>query len=111
MKGLNVTDPTEPFSANLTAYNIMLGFNYAGLFLTISATISQLIMTEIFGELPLNAARNATRSAGERESMHPDGAISASLPELLARYGARPGFQWVSWHCESCSEAGALTLE
>lgn len=86
-------------------YNAMLGLNYAGLFLCISATISQLRMTEIFGELPLNAAR---KSVGEgQQKLHPIGAISAKLPDLLVRYGAKPGFHWVSWHCEFRFEASA----
>ncbi|EIM86852.1 uncharacterized protein STEHIDRAFT_157145 [Stereum hirsutum FP-91666 SS1] len=99
MKGIKLTDPTEPFSMHPGVYNAMLGLNYAGLFLCISATISQLIMTEIFGELPLNAARKSV-GEGQFKSMHRNGAISSSLSDLLVRYGARPGFHWVSWHCE-----------
>lgn len=109
MKGIQMTDPTEPFSTHPGLYNAMLGLNYAGLFLCISATISQLIMTEIFGELPLNAAR---KSVGEgQKSLHPNGAISAKLSDLLVRYGARPGFRWVSWHCEFHLEITAPKLE
>lgn len=99
MKGLNLTDPTENFSMNLSAYNIMLGFNYAGLFLTISAIMSQLIMTEIFNELPLNAARRETTTEGSR-IMPKQGNISGSLPQVLARYGAGSGLRWISWHCK-----------
>lgn len=74
--------------------DVMLGFVYAGLFLNIGATVSSLIITEMFGEMPLNAARC------EPETLHAQGRLSASTADLLARYGVSRRVRIITWHCE-----------
>lgn len=101
MKGIN-TDPQsrnpDAFAFHPAAYRTMLGFIYTGLFLSISATITPLITTEMFSELALNASRKRA-TGGAR--IHDTGLIKESLPELLKRYGISPGFRFVQWHCMS----------
>lgn len=103
MKDINITDPAEPFTSHPTAYNVMLGFLYTGLFLSISATVTPLIITEMFSELPLSAARRKASNTGEASALHKDGNITESLPALLRRYGMRAGLRPVQWHCEYSS--------
>lgn len=99
MKGINITDPSESFASHPAAYSVMLGFLYTGLFLSISATVTPLIITEMFSELPLSAARRRA-DAAVRDSLHSEGNISESVPALLRRYGMRKGLRPVQWHCE-----------
>ncbi|EIM86850.1 uncharacterized protein STEHIDRAFT_168738 [Stereum hirsutum FP-91666 SS1] len=72
--------------------DVMLGFVYSGLLLNIGATVSSLIITEMFGEMPLNAARS------DPETLHAQGRLSASTADLLARYGVSRGVRSITWH-------------
>lgn len=99
MKTINTTDPSEPFASHPAAFALMLGFLYTGLFLSISATVTPLIITEMFSELPLSAARRKANPE-EGDALHENGNISESLPALLRRYGMRRGLRSVQWHCE-----------
>lgn len=100
MKAINTTDPSEPFASRPAAFDVMIGFLYSGLFLSISATVTPLIITEMFSELPLSAARRKANPE-KSDALHDRGYISEDLPALLRRYGMRRGLRTVQWHCKS----------
>ncbi|KAI0048457.1 hypothetical protein FA95DRAFT_1605210 [Auriscalpium vulgare] len=79
----------DPRAPDVQCTAIMLA-TYAGLFLSVSATISSLIITDEVGELPMRAARQS--------QPEDKGIIFECTRELLQRYGARPSFFWVQLH-------------
>lgn len=85
---------TSRAKVDQSVQDVMLGFVYSGLLLNIGATVSSLIITEMFGEMPLNAAR------ADPETLHAQGRLSASTADLLARYGVSRGVRSITWHCE-----------
>lgn len=71
--------------------NALLIFTYGALFFSLSATISSLILTDEFGELPVRASRKANPEK--------QGTFDSSAASLLEVYGARKSWRWVMWHC------------
>ncbi|KAJ3554191.1 hypothetical protein NM688_g3234 [Phlebia brevispora] len=76
----------------------LLVITYLALFLSISATMSSLVLTQ---ELSVVAVRSARQTAAGCESLKHD-IYDESISQLLARFnGGRRSWQWVLGHCES----------
>jgi hypothetical protein len=67
-------------------------FTYSALFFCISATISGLILTDEFRELPVRASR-------QKDPIQ-QGVFDSGALDLLQTYGAKRSWIWVMWHCE-----------
>ena len=76
----------------LSTQRAILIFSYAGLLFSCSAAVSSFILTDVFGELPIRAARMNLRGLEEK--------INASPHELLRQFGASSLWQYVMSHCE-----------
>ncbi|KAH9049826.1 hypothetical protein EDB83DRAFT_2266689, partial [Lactarius deliciosus] len=66
-----------------SAKDALLIFTYLGLFFSVSAAVSGLILTDDFGELPVRASR-------QRE----EGLFDSGTLELLQSYGAKRSWIW-----------------
>ncbi|KAI0067481.1 hypothetical protein BV25DRAFT_1107118 [Artomyces pyxidatus] len=78
---------------NSPRYSVMqalLIFTYSALFFSLSATISSLVLTDEFGELPVRASRKSNPVK--------QGTFDSSAASLLEVYGARKSWRWVMWH-------------
>ncbi|KAI9440278.1 hypothetical protein F5148DRAFT_1258734 [Russula earlei] len=78
---------------NKSAKHALLIFTYSALFFCLSATVSGLILTDEFGELPVRASR--------RKDPIQQGIFDSGALDLLQTYGAKRSWIWVMWHCES----------
>lgn len=78
---------------NKSARHALLIFTYSTLFFCISATVSGLILTDEFGELPVRASR--------KKDPIQEGVFDSGALDLLRTYGAKRSWIWVMWHCES----------
>jgi hypothetical protein len=78
---------------NKSARHALLIFTYSALFFCLSATISGLILTDEFGELPVRASR--------KKDPIQEGVFDSGALDLLRSYGAKRSWIWVMWHCES----------
>lgn len=76
------------------AKHAVLIFTYSALFFSISATISGLILTDEFRELPVRAS--------QKKDLIQQGVFDSGALDLLQTYGAKRSWIWVMWHCE-CS--------
>ncbi|KAH8980110.1 hypothetical protein EDB92DRAFT_1976220 [Lactarius akahatsu] len=85
-----------------SAKDALLIFTYLGLFFSVSAAVSGLILTDDFGELPVRASR-------QRDSMEL-GLFDSGTSELLQSYGAKRSWIWVMWHWLFSLIAGTLSL-
>ncbi len=74
------------------AKHALLIFTYSALFFSISATISGLILTDEFRELPVRASR--------KKDPIQQGVFDSGALDLLQTYGAKRSWIWVMWHCE-----------
>ncbi|KAI0249016.1 hypothetical protein BJV78DRAFT_1094989, partial [Lactifluus subvellereus] len=72
------------------ARQALLAFSYSALFFSSSATISSLVLTDEFGEIPVRASRKADPIK--------QGLFDSSSASLLEVYGARRSWRWVMWH-------------
>ena len=63
----------------------------AGTILSISATLSALMLTDEFGEIPFRASKHTTQ---------PDNSTIDSESVILRSFGARKSTQWLIVHCE-----------
>jgi len=77
---------------NKSARHALLIFTYSALFFCLSATISGLILTDEFGELPVRASR--------KKDLIQQGVFDSGALDLLRTYGAKRSWIWVMWHCE-----------
>ncbi len=77
---------------NKSARHALLIFTYTALFFCLSATVSGLILTDEFGELPVRASR--------KKDPIQEGVFDSGALDLLRSYGAKPSWIWVMWHCE-----------
>jgi hypothetical protein len=88
------------------ARQALLAFSYSALFFNCSATISSLVLTDEFGELPVRASRKSDPIK--------QGLFDSSSASLLEVYGARRSWRWVMWHCTSpilhVSQSSQLTV-
>src|ERR1700761_7598508 len=75
------------------ARQALLAFSYCALFFSCSATISSLVLTDEFGELPVRASRKSDPIK--------QGLFDSTSASLLEVYGARRSWRWVMWHCMS----------
>lgn len=75
-----------------SARHALLIFTYSALFFSLSATISGLILTDEFGELPVRASR--------KKDPIQEGVFDSGALDLLRTYGAKRSWIWVMWHCE-----------
>ena len=75
-----------------SAKHALLVFTYLALFFSVSATVSGLILTDEFGELPVRASR-------KRDPIQ-QGIFDSGSLDLLQTYGAKSSWIWVMWHCE-----------
>ena len=94
------------YTSDHAATKALLIFSYCALFFSCSATLSALMLTDEFGELPLRAS--------QKEGLLKDGTYFASTSDLLELYGARPSWKWVMWHCEHffrCTLTGCTKLK
>lgn len=73
------------------ARQALLAFSYSALFFNCSATITSLVLTDEFGELPVRASRKSDPIK--------QGLFDSSSASLLEVYGARRSWRWVMWHC------------
>ncbi|KAH9019988.1 hypothetical protein EDB85DRAFT_2006555 [Lactarius pseudohatsudake] len=73
------------------ARQALLAFSYCALVFSCSATISSLVLTDEFGELPVRASRKSDPIK--------QGLFDSSSASLLEVYGARRSWRWVMWHC------------
>jgi len=80
---------------NKSARHALLIFTYSALFFCLSATVSGLILTDEFGELPVRASR--------KKDPIQEGVFDSNALDLLRSYGAKRSWIWVMWHCESTS--------
>jgi MFS-type transporter involved in bile tolerance (Atg22 family) len=80
---------------NKSARHALLLFTYSALFFCLSATVSGLILTDEFGELPVRASR--------KKDPIQEGVFDSGALDLLRTYGAKRSWIWVMWHCESKS--------
>jgi len=77
---------------NKSARHALLIFTYSALFFCLSATVSGLILTDEFGELPVRASR--------KKDPIQEGVFDSNALDLLRSYGAKRSWIWVMWHCE-----------
>jgi hypothetical protein len=77
---------------NKSARHALLVFTYSALFFCLSATVSGLILTDEFGELPVRASR--------KKDLIQEGVFDSGALDLLRTYGAKRSWIWVMWHCE-----------
>ena len=77
---------------NKSARHALLIFTYSALFFCISATVSGLILTDEFGELPVRASR--------KKDPIQEGVFDSGALDLLRSYGAKRSWIWVMWHCK-----------
>jgi hypothetical protein len=75
-----------------SARHALLIFTYTALFFGLSATVSGLILTDEFGELPVRASR--------KKDPIQEGVFDSNALDLLRSYGAKRSWIWVMWHCE-----------
>ncbi|KAI0067850.1 hypothetical protein BV25DRAFT_875925 [Artomyces pyxidatus] len=75
---------------SFAAMQALLVFTYSALFFSLSATISSLILTDEFGELPVRASRKSNPVK--------QGTFDSSAASLLEVYGARKSWRWLMWH-------------
>ena len=76
----------------------LLALTYLALFLSISAAMSSLVLTDELGSVHLRAAR-AVALEGNTVSQ---GSYDEAAGELLTRFnGGRGSWRWVMWHCKS----------
>lgn len=88
-------DGSDPLSVHHTTREVMLLFIYTGLFFSMSATVSQLIMTETVAELPVNAAHASSGWRAPGPTTRPRDVI-----DRLVAYGVSREVKYVSLHCE-----------
>lgn len=89
-------DPTDPLSVHSTAREVMLGFIYLGLFFSISATVSQLVMTETVVERP----QNVTHKRNDEDCPAPPSPRPMDTVDRLIRHGVDIELRYVSLHCK-----------
>jgi len=87
---------------NKSANHALLIFTYCALFFCLSATISGLILTDEFGELPVRASR-------KRDPIQ-QGTFDSGALDLLQNYGAKRSWIWVMWHWLFSLIAAAISL-
>ncbi|KAI0048488.1 hypothetical protein FA95DRAFT_1490826, partial [Auriscalpium vulgare] len=75
---------------NHASMQALLALTYCDLFLCLSATVSALILTDEFGELPVRASRVSDPIKV--------GTFDSSAASLLEVYGARKSWRWVMFH-------------
>ncbi|KAH8986904.1 hypothetical protein EDB92DRAFT_1222750 [Lactarius akahatsu] len=84
------------------ARQALLAFSYCALVFSCSATISSLVLTDEFGELPVRASRKSDPIK--------QGLFDSSSASLLEVYGARRSWRWVMWHWLFSLTAGVACL-
>ncbi len=72
----------------------LLAFTYITLFLSVSATMTSLILTDEFGELPLRASRRP-----DSQRLNKATTFDEASHKLLSRFGGSAAWRWVMWHC------------
>ncbi|KAH9961822.1 hypothetical protein BC827DRAFT_261802 [Russula dissimulans] len=92
----------ESRDLNKSAKHALLIFTYSALFFCLSATISGLILTDEFGELPVRASR--------RKDPIQQGTFDSGALDLLQNYGAKRSWIWVMWHWLFSLIAAAISL-
>jgi len=85
-----------------SARHALLIFTYTALFFCLSATISGLILTDEFGELPVRASR--------KKDPIQEGVFDSGALDLLRTYGAKRSWIWVMWHWLFSLIAGIISL-
>jgi len=84
------------------ARQALLAFSYCALFFSCSATISSLVLTDEFCELPVRASRKSDPIK--------QGLFDSTSASLLEVYGARRSWRWVMWHWLFSLAAGVACL-
>jgi uncharacterized membrane protein YagU involved in acid resistance len=87
---------------NKSARHALLIFTYSALFFCLSATVSGLILTDEFGELPVRASR--------KKDPIQEGVFDSGALDLLRSYGAKRSWIWVMWHWLFSLIAGTISL-
>ncbi|KAI0271228.1 hypothetical protein BGY98DRAFT_1100289 [Russula aff. rugulosa BPL654] len=87
---------------NKSARHALLVFTYSALFFCLSATVSGLILTDEFGELPVRASR--------KKDLIQEGVFDSGALDLLRTYGAKRSWIWVMWHWLFSLIAGTISL-
>jgi hypothetical protein len=91
------TDSSFKNRPNTTTEKIILIFTYISIIASVSATISSLILTDEFAEMPVRAARDPTiQMQPIREE------FAGKDWQLLGKYGLRGSINLVIYHC-ACS--------
>ena len=80
----------------------ILTLAYVALILSIGATISSLILTDEFADIPIRAARS--RYGLESSKTKGDNVFVGHDWNLLKLFGLRSSAWFVVGHCESCSQ-------
>ncbi|KAF8469886.1 hypothetical protein DFH94DRAFT_697213 [Russula ochroleuca] len=91
-----------PKEADKSARHALLIFTYSALFFCLGATISGLILTDQFGELPVRASR--------KKDPIQQGVFDSGALDLLRTYGAKRSWIWVMWHWLFSLVAGTISL-
>jgi len=84
------------------AKHAVLIFTYSALFFSISATISGLILTDEFRELPVRAS--------QKKDPIQQGVFDSGALDLLQTYGAKRSWIWVMWHWLFSLVVGTICL-
>ena len=85
----------------------ILTLAYVALILSIGATISSLILTDEFADIPIRAARSpyGLESSQTKE----DSVFVGHDWRLLRAFGLRRSARFIMGHCESCSSPRVLS--
>ncbi len=70
----------------------LLALTYVTLFLSVSATMTSLILTDEFGELHLRASR-------QKFDLERAEVFDEPSETLLSRFNGNSSWRWVMWHC------------
>lgn len=73
----------------------VLTLTYAAIILSISATISCLVLTDEFGEIPNRASGNSLHTSAHLAEL-----IEGDHWDILSRFGARKSTRWIAHHCK-----------
>ncbi|KAI0341241.1 hypothetical protein BDW22DRAFT_339545 [Trametopsis cervina] len=90
---LFVKDPQNfPRATSLAAIHALLIFTYSAFLFAISGAVSSLVLVDVFGEIPVRAARSQTMDSITA------GTIIANDAQLLEMFGARRSLRWWRYH-------------
>ncbi len=91
---MNLAGGSDSGISNPAALKALTIFAWSALLLSCSATISALLLIDVFGELPLRAAR-------ETNAPRVDEMVGATVSQLLEQSGMRSNWTLIRLHCKS----------